>query len=179
MHIISRHRVFVGLSCAFLRSMTVGGLTWTDVQLRESPKSTVEERRRGTDGRAKRRPQATWPSPLYRRPRRWRHFGAHLDLRLVSRNLARVPRPLRAVPRRCASTTRHDDVLTLRLTSAPTCCSGLRSWPRRVHGQMRHKLGCRLLAGSGASLNVWESVENEYRAPVVADDSCEPVCIPL
>lgn len=75
-----------------------------------TPKRNV---RRGTDGRAKRRPQATWPSPLYRRPRRWRHFGAHLDLRLVSRNLA----PTHVL--HCTPLRADDSVSTLRLTSAP------------------------------------------------------------
>jgi len=133
MHIISWHQVFVGLSCAFLRSMTVRGANvneCTVTRIAEVDGRTPKRNGgRGKERRAKRRPQATWPSPLYRRPRRWRHFGAHLDLRLVSRNLApaHIPRSLRAVAR-----IRRYGVSMLRLTSAPTCCSGLRSWPRRA-----------------------------------------------
>lgn len=56
-----------------LGSMTVkGGLTWTNVQLRESPKPTVE-RRRGTADEER----TVGQKAGHRRPDRHRYIGAH------------------------------------------------------------------------------------------------------
>lgn len=85
-------------------------------------------RRRGT-----RRGTCVAQKGGHRRPDRHRYIGAHggeaprLDLRLVSRNLARGTCTLSD-----AAIALPLGVSTLRMTSALTCCSGLRSWPRRA-----------------------------------------------